>query len=688
MDHKATTAQRDLEHILVEETAEPKALPLSLLEDMTDHFSDDLEIGRGGFAVVYKGKLGDKEVAVKRLSEAYMHEKEFDREIQCLVRAKHKNVVRFLGYCDDRQRNMERCDEKFLMADIHQRLFCFEYMPKGSLDKYINTHHEWETCYKIIKGICEGLQYLHDNSIIHLDLKPANILLDDDMVPKITDFGLSRCLDENQSQVFTKTISGTMGYLAPERYGGSGIKPSGDLYSLGIIIMEILTGQKQPQDTKDVLETWSDRLERSQQDTVYEQIRVCNEIASNCMQLNPKDRPASAGDIIDRLHEMERIQGWFEEIFYLSPEPAQLPGSAYRFAKMKPLLPVKLGPRNSTMAATKMLSPYDMVEPMSYLCVSVVKARDLPTMDITSVLHPYVEVKLGNFKGVTQCLEKNANPVWQQLFTISGAHLQSNQLQVIVKHKDVLRDDFVGRVVFDMSDIPNHSPPHSWPAPQWHHLSDARGKRFPHGHSLGEIMLAVCLATQVDEALPEAWHSEAPPLSFQGLTNTRSKVYYSPKLIYLKVAVIAAQDLIGTEEDRLAESVAKIQIGSQIRRTRPGKPQGSVNPTWNEEFMFVASEPFEDELVVTVEEKVCAGRAEPIGRIIIPLADNVPRNDLAKSVPSKWFSLSHGMMESKDKESFKTFASKIRLRMSLETTYHVMYESMNYISDLQPAAGF
>ncbi|XP_044963585.1 cysteine-rich receptor-like protein kinase 26 isoform X2 [Hordeum vulgare subsp. vulgare] len=308
MDHKATTALRDLEHILVEETAEPKALPLSLLEDITGHFSDDMEIGRGGFAVVYQGKVADKKVAVKRLSKAYMHEKEFDQEIQCLIRAKHKNVVRFLGYCDDRQRNMERCDKKLLMADVHQRLMCFEYMPKGSLDNYINTHLEWETCYKIIKGICEGLQYLHDNRIIHLDLKPANILLDNDMVPKITDFGLSRCLDENQSQVLTKTVSGTTGYLAPERFQGSGIKPSGDLYSLGIIIMEILTGQKAHQTIEDVFESWTDRLERSQQDTVYGQIRVCYEIASNCTQYHPKDRPASAQAIIDRLHEMERIQ--------------------------------------------------------------------------------------------------------------------------------------------------------------------------------------------------------------------------------------------------------------------------------------------------------------------------------------------------------------------------------------------
>uniref|UniRef100_A0A453DLM7 Protein kinase domain-containing protein n=1 Tax=Aegilops tauschii subsp. strangulata TaxID=200361 RepID=A0A453DLM7_AEGTS len=309
MEHKATTARSYLEQILVDETAEPTALPLSLLKDITGDFSDDQEIGRGGFAVVYKGIFGDKVIAVKKLSHAYMHETEFDREIECLMRAKHKNVVRFLGYCDDTQRSREIFDGKHVMAEIHQRLLCFEYVRKESLDKYINgAYREWGTCYKIIKGICEGLQYLHDNHIIHLDLKPANILLDDNMEPKIADFGLSRCFDENQSRDITKTILGTIGYLAPEIREGGVIARSADLYSVGVIMLEILTGQKGYQDIGDVLESWSDRLERSQRDTLCEQIRVCYEIALECREFNPKMRPPSARDIIDRLHTMESIQ--------------------------------------------------------------------------------------------------------------------------------------------------------------------------------------------------------------------------------------------------------------------------------------------------------------------------------------------------------------------------------------------
>lgn len=99
------------------------------------------------------------------------------------------------------------------MADVQERLLCFEYLPKGSLDGYITDSSgeiEWRKCYNIIKGVCEGLNYLHQKNIMHLDLKPGNILLDEDMMPKITDFGLSRCFDEGQTRVITENVAGTI----------------------------------------------------------------------------------------------------------------------------------------------------------------------------------------------------------------------------------------------------------------------------------------------------------------------------------------------------------------------------------------------------------------------------------------------------------------------------------------------
>ncbi|CAM0870088.1 unnamed protein product [Alopecurus aequalis] len=304
--------------MLVDETAEPMPLPLSLLEDITRGFSYDLEIGRGGCAVVYKGILrkgilrkgifGDCTVAVKRLFDATMDEQIFQREIQCLMQVKHKNVVRFLGYCADRQGNMAKWDGEYVMADVHQRLLVFEYVPNGSLYKCITDKHcEWAMCYKIIKGICEGIQYLHDNRIVHLDVKPANILLDNNMSPKISDFGLSRWFKENQSQHITKTRNGTLGYIAPELLEEGVITFGTDLYSLGVVIIEILTGHRLCQDIKEVLKIWSHRLERSQRDKQCKQIQVCYEIALECIDDNPKNRPDSAKNIIDRLHGVELV---------------------------------------------------------------------------------------------------------------------------------------------------------------------------------------------------------------------------------------------------------------------------------------------------------------------------------------------------------------------------------------------
>ncbi|TVU23450.1 hypothetical protein EJB05_25817, partial [Eragrostis curvula] len=132
-------------------------------------------------------------------------------------------------------------------------------------------------------------------------------------------------------------------------------------------------------------------------------------------------------------------------------------------------------------------STYDMVEPMQYLYVTVMKARDLPTMDVTGALDPYVEVRLGNFKGVTKHLEKNPNPGWRQTFAFSREHLQSNLLEIVVKDKD----DFVGRIAFDTSDIPSRVPPDSPLAPQWYCLAGRGGEKLRHG----EIMLAVWFGT-------------------------------------------------------------------------------------------------------------------------------------------------------------------------------------------------
>ncbi|KAM0846419.1 hypothetical protein ACQ4PT_055683 [Festuca glaucescens] len=143
MDHKDIS---ELEHILFDEGAEPKALPLPLLKHITNGFSDDKKIGHGGFAVVYKGMLDSGMVAVKKLLRTLdIDEKQFSKEVHCLMKAKHKNIVRFLGYCSDTQGEMLDYEGELVLADVRERLLCFEYLSQGSLDKHITGRIVWHT---------------------------------------------------------------------------------------------------------------------------------------------------------------------------------------------------------------------------------------------------------------------------------------------------------------------------------------------------------------------------------------------------------------------------------------------------------------------------------------------------------------------------------------------------------------
>ncbi|CAM0958788.1 unnamed protein product [Alopecurus aequalis] len=313
--------KRDLERMLHDEAAEPRALPFSLLEEITNDFSYKNEIGRGGFAVVYKGVLENGVVAVKRLSNTYMYQNEFLQEVECLMKVKHKNIVRFLGYCSDTQGSMQMHKGKWVMADVQQRLLCFEYLPNGSLEGYIEDASgglEWSTRCRIITGICEGLHSLHHINVMHLDLKPGNILMDDNFIPKITDFGLSRSLEELETRLVATKMFGTPGYLAPE-FTSHVITHKFDLYSLGVIVTEILTGGKECQAIEEILEIWDKRLEVSQGYQHREQIRVCAEIGIECTNEDPEKRPDSMKDIMDLLAETESM-----EVNRVAPGPNEL----------------------------------------------------------------------------------------------------------------------------------------------------------------------------------------------------------------------------------------------------------------------------------------------------------------------------------------------------------------------------
>ena len=250
----------------------------------------------------------------------------------------------------------------------------------------------------------------------------------------------------------------------------------------------------------------------------------------------------------------------------------------------------------------KTASTYDLVERMYFLYVRVVKARELPAMDVTGSLDPFVEVRIGNYKGITKNLDKNQNPEWNQVFAFSNDRMQASALEVLIMDKNLVKDDFVGIVRFDINEVPLRVPPDSPLAPEWYRLEEKRGEKVK-----GELMLAVWIGTQADEAFSDAWHSDAAtPVDSTPSASAvlRSKVYHAPRLWYVRVNVVEAQDLVPTEKNRFPDVYVKAQIGNQVLKTKT-VPARTLSPLWNEDLSFVAAEPFEDHLVLSVENLEC-----------------------------------------------------------------------------------
>ncbi|KAM0017708.1 putative protein kinase RLK-Pelle-DLSV family [Helianthus debilis subsp. tardiflorus] len=214
---------------------------LPKLSRATNNFSDNNKIGEGGFGPVYKGLLEDgREVAVKRLSKrSTQGVEEFENEVIFTSMLQHRNLVKVLGYSTQGE----------------EKLLVYEWMPNNTLDLFLFRETEkkllnWSQRFHIINGVSRGLLYLHQDSIlriIHRDLKPANILLDCDMNPKISDFGIARSFVGNETQTNTKRVVGTYGYMSPE-YARNGIfSVKSDVFSFGVLVLEIVSGKKNRQ---------------------------------------------------------------------------------------------------------------------------------------------------------------------------------------------------------------------------------------------------------------------------------------------------------------------------------------------------------------------------------------------------------------------------------------------------------
>ncbi|XP_072954289.1 G-type lectin S-receptor-like serine/threonine-protein kinase At2g19130 [Typha angustifolia] len=284
----------------------------SELQRMTKNFSEKL--GGGSFGSVYKGMLpAGSTIAVKKLEGLVcVGEKQFRNEVSTVGSTHHVNLVRLRGFC----------------SQGDHRLLAYDYMPKGSLGEQLFRNSssmvlDWNKRYQIALGAARGLAYLHDNCrdrIIHCDIKPENILLDESFVPKVADFGLAKLLGRDYSRVLT-TMRGTIGYLAPEWISGVAITAKADVYSYGMVLLEIISGTRNMQqceegrtscfpllaanrvNERDVVSLLDHRL---QGDANLEELDRACKVACWCIQDNEVDRP-SMGQVVQILEGVIQV---------------------------------------------------------------------------------------------------------------------------------------------------------------------------------------------------------------------------------------------------------------------------------------------------------------------------------------------------------------------------------------------
>jgi serine/threonine protein kinase len=281
------------------------------IKKITNQFTKKL--GEGAYGTVFKGKLSNEiYVAVKILNTSNENGEEFINEVGTIGKIHHVNVVRLVGFC----------------ADGFRRALVYEFLPNDSLEKFISSTYankcflSWDKFHNIALGVAKGIEYLHqgcNQRILHFDIKPHNILLDQNFNPKISDFGLAKLCSKDQSVVSMTTARGTIGYIAPEVFSRNfgNVSSKADVYSFGILLLEIVGGRKNVDDTVEstsqvYFPEWIYNLLEQKED-----IRIIVEddgdakiakklaiIGLWCIQWHPMDRPLMK-DVVQMLEGEE-----------------------------------------------------------------------------------------------------------------------------------------------------------------------------------------------------------------------------------------------------------------------------------------------------------------------------------------------------------------------------------------------
>ncbi|KAI9127959.1 hypothetical protein K1719_000952 [Acacia pycnantha] len=300
------------------------------IEAATNKFATENKIGKGGFGAVYKGTLPDgREIAVKRLSKSSVQGMlEFKNEILLIAKLQHRNLVTLLGFC----------------LEEREKILIYEYVPNKSIDFFLFDSEKkrlfnWSERFKIIGGIAQGLSYIHEHSrlkVIHRDLKPSNVLLDNNMNPKISDFGMARMIAIDEDQGSTNRIVGTYGYMAPEYLMNGQFSEKSDVFSFGVIILEVLSSKRNAGSYESYLLTnvWKKWIEGTplqildpflmESCSQTAEARKCVQIGLLCVQQHPEDRPTMA-QIVSYLSNLSiELPSPREPAFFMHPNPTMV----------------------------------------------------------------------------------------------------------------------------------------------------------------------------------------------------------------------------------------------------------------------------------------------------------------------------------------------------------------------------
>ncbi|VAI26342.1 unnamed protein product [Triticum turgidum subsp. durum] len=324
---------------------EAKPIQLHLLKTITEDFSEKMKVGSGGYGEVYKGVLNGDEIAVKKLFPVPgLNDEAFENEFRHLKKVQHKNIIRMIGYCYEIAHKDVEYEGKLVFSAVIERALCFEYMKGGSLAKHISDEScilDWPTTYKIIHGTCEGLHYLHKGQVqkfFHLDLKPDNVLLDENFVPKIGDFGLSKLFGTSYTHQIS-SMKGTVGFMPQEYIHNRKVSPKNDVFSLGVIIFHMMAGEKGYGDYWDarrrpnfskriqqdfidsVQEYWKTKMQATESyrwdETDILGVTKCINMAMRCVEDDRDNRPY----MTEIISELKELDSKVEEMLNKDPKP-------------------------------------------------------------------------------------------------------------------------------------------------------------------------------------------------------------------------------------------------------------------------------------------------------------------------------------------------------------------------------